>query len=124
MVSVESLIEQITQAATFKYPSDRLAPGLTISYLKNKETYVSIVRWCPDKKVVVSARNDDLLSALQSLALALVKTDNNSNPVETLRHTLELNGQLPEKPLWPCPDPFAYEDNYFPDYDSDFDDMF
>lgn len=134
MKTIEKLIESITKAAAYKYPNDRMAPGVTIAWLKTQEFYTSIVRWCPDKKVVTKSRGSDLGDVLEDLATSLLELEvtEATNPIDVLRQTLKnkeddddvfpsyedtgkkIAAKDKKNPIYPCPDPFAY------DYSDDF----
>lgn len=138
MKPVDKLIESITKAAAYKYPNDRMAPGVTIAWLKTQEFYASIVRWCPDKKVVTKSRGSDLFDVLEDLATSLIELEvtEATNPIDVLRQivkdgdvsfpdygntTQKVAAKDKKDPVYPCPDPFAYEylDEFFPGhYDS------
>jgi hypothetical protein len=92
-MSTEILLEKITKALAFKYPGDRMVPGVTIANLKNGEFYVSIVRHCPNKKVIVKTRNYSLNEALKVVAADLLLLDGTTvkNPVDELADLITKN---------------------------------
>lgn len=89
-MNTQVLIEKITKALAFKYPSDKMVPGITIAYLKDGQFYVSLVRHCPNKKVIVKTRNAQLKDALKEVAAQLLGLEDAGvkSPVDELAETL------------------------------------
>lgn len=98
------LIEKLTKALSFKYPNDRMMPGVTISYLRSGEFYVSLLRYTPEKSVIYKNQSVDLSTALMNAAKFLTREKAERNALD------ELNDALNPLPAWPCPDPMAYVD--------------
>lgn len=85
-MKTELLIKQITKALSFKYPKDKWMPGVTISFLRNQDFYVSLVRHCPDKRVILKTSHPDLDQALLKMAIELVAYDDvGRTPVDELK---------------------------------------
>ena len=87
-MNTKTLIEKITKALSFKYPNDRMMPGITISLLRNNNFYVSVVRYCPDKKVLHKTQGPNLDLALRSVGRELVGPSQDLTPIEELNEAL------------------------------------
>lgn len=94
-ISIESMMDLITDAIQFKFAGDPSSPGLLVSRLKTGEMYVSILRFKSpfgkDKTVVFKAKEKTLKSALANVAKQIA-TDAVAprNPVEELKTKLGL----------------------------------
>lgn len=91
MDDVETLIENITKALSFKYPNDKWMPGVTIAYLNNRTFYVSLVRYCPGKKVIVKSSHAELLNVLEDVAKKFLNLSGDSckpTPIDILRDSV------------------------------------
>lgn len=98
------LIEKLTKALSYKYPNDRMMPGVTIAYLRSGNFYVSLLRYTPEKSVIFKNENADLVAALMKAGKFLTSSHPERNALD------ELNDALNPLPAWPCPDPMAYVD--------------
>lgn len=106
-MSTKELIDKITKALSFKFPNDRMMPGITISHLKNGNFYVSLLRHNPNKKVIHKYQDPDLDVALSTVGRFLLESEvRDLNPLD------ELSNVLNPGPAWPCPDPYAYSPAY------------
>jgi len=91
----ESLLLQLSKAASFAYKADGTCPGVVVSSLKDGQVYASVVRYSAKfpkgKQVVCNVYAGDLDSALVKLSeLFLTKVDvPPTNPIETLRATVK-----------------------------------
>lgn len=88
-MNTQVLLDKLTRAVTFKFKEDQTAPGITISSLKNKSYYCSVVRYsgsfAKGKQVVCKAESDTLENALKGLASAFViYTSASLDPIQEL----------------------------------------
>lgn len=87
MDQTANLLDKLTQAVSFKYPG-KVAPGVLISHLPNKQYYVSILQYGSnhmDKKVMHSAKHESLEHALKTVTQEFLRKNRpQTNPVEEL----------------------------------------
>ncbi len=91
-MTVQELLEKLTQAISYEFEDDYIKPGITISFVLN-EYYTSIVRWRDhsNRSVVHSAKNADLLIALQSLSWLFIENYKpKMDPVQDLQNLLNV----------------------------------
>jgi len=98
-MNVQEFIEILTAALSFKFPNDTKMPGVTISYLKNKQYYVSLVRYCPGKKVIIKASHLNLCDALGDVGAQLLVYQNKKaekDPMDYLEEAVFYFNPKPE----------------------------
>jgi hypothetical protein len=87
------LLSELSNAVSFLYKNDATSPGITISTLKNKKCYASIVRYGSGdgfkngKQVVFKCVANSQLEAVKQLATELIASEE-PTPVDVLRNTL------------------------------------
>lgn len=90
--STDILIDKITKAISYQYKNDSTSPGLTISYLKNKKFYCSIIKYTgafgKGKEVCCSATNASLNEALRTLASDFLNVKRENNPIQELNDVI------------------------------------
>lgn len=99
MSDVQTVIDKLTNAISFKFKEDGTSPGLTISRLKQGNYYCSVVRYPSggaaskkNKVVVCKAEAGTLDAAVTAVAQAfLVHADHKPNPIEELAELAGLN---------------------------------
>jgi len=97
MKTTQELIDKLTSAISFKFKEDGTSPGLTISRLKNKNYYCSVVRYpkagtvaTKGKVVVCKAEAASLSEAVEKVAAAFLKVaDVELNPLQELAKVAE-----------------------------------
>ena len=85
------LLEELTKAITYHFRKDKTKPGITISYLGDSY-YVNVIRYCPDKKVVVSATANQMEWAIEGACkqfLSLISKPKDKTPVEILKESMQ-----------------------------------
>lgn len=93
-MDTDTLIDKLTEAATFRFKEDKTCPGVTISKIKNnKGYYCSIVRYdgafAKGKEVICKVRAQKLSEALLSLAQKFVSLSvTPKDPVQQLSDEL------------------------------------
>ena len=117
-MDTKTLIEKITKALSFKFPNDRMMPGITISLLRNKNFYVSLVRYNPNKTVVHKSQGVNLDVVLKTIGRELVGPSKDLTPIEELNEALS-----------PLPSPyksFKIKDNqdYYMPFDENDDEFY
>ena len=92
MEDLQLLLNKLTQAVSYKYKGG-CAPGVTISYLPNKQYYVSILKYGRDhldKRVMHSAKSESLADALDNVTNQFLRAQAvDKNPVDELRDLVE-----------------------------------
>ncbi len=95
MATSDSLLIQLSKAASFAFKDDGTSPGIVVSTLKDGQIYVSVVRYgtkfTKGKEVVCNVYANDLDTALRNLGKMLLTkvASPPTNPLETLRATVE-----------------------------------
>jgi hypothetical protein len=92
-MNTEQLMDKLTKAVSFKYATDKTAPGVTVASLK-KGYYCSVVRYdgafARGKVVVCSAKGETLPLALKELANKFVGISAQpKNPMQELGDLVE-----------------------------------
>ncbi len=95
MLSTEQLLEQLSKAVSYAYREDGTCPSVLISSLRDKEFYVSIVRYgaqfANNKSVICNTQDVSLREALLKLTtLFLNKVVVKKNPIDSLRDNLAI----------------------------------
>jgi hypothetical protein len=92
-IMIYDLIDKITSAILFKYKGDPSNPSLLISKLDNGHYYCSIVRYDEKygrgKRVMSSASNLHLATALKEVAKKNLSEDQTVTPVKELEKFLD-----------------------------------
>jgi hypothetical protein len=99
MSDVQTVIDKLTNAISYKFKDDGTSPGLTISRLKRGQYYCSVVRYPTggaaskkNKVVVCKAEAGTLDAAVKAVAEAfLIHADHKPNPIEELAKLTNLN---------------------------------
>lgn len=93
-MNTQELIDKLTKAISFKYKTDKTAPGLTVAALK-KGYYCSVVRYegafGVGKQVVCKAKADTLDGALAEVANQFLKTmpSKTVDPIDELTNLIK-----------------------------------
>lgn len=91
-MSNDELLELLTQAVSFKYPTDAVRPGVIVSSLRNGQFYVAVHRYgstVKNKEIVHKATCANLGEALKKVSTQVVGKQSQDNPVDKLRAALK-----------------------------------
>jgi len=114
-MNTQEFIEVLTAALSFKFPNDAMMPGVVISCLRNKQFYVSLVRYCPKKKVILKSTRMSLADALDDVGRMLLTYEvkkAEKDPMDYLEEAVSYFNPKPEDgESWVDPDPYG-DDNY------------
>lgn len=86
----DELLDLLTQAVSFKYPTDAVRPGVIVSSLRNGSYYVAVHRFgntVKNKEIVHKATCISLSEALKKVSVQVVGKQG-TNPVDKLRDAL------------------------------------